>query len=293
MMTTPRRKRLDYANLGCGTRFHPEWINLDINPISRHVSRADLSSGIPLPDSSCDVVYHSHLIEHLRPGDARMFLAECRRVLRPGGILRVATPDLERLAQDYLAALGRTLSGDARGAADRDWMVIELIDQTVREQSGGVMLSYLSRDPLPNEAFVLDRIGEEGRHLIESLRERVLRPRRHLPRPSWHLARHTAELVLTSVQRVLVRLMTGRRGLQAFDIGRFRLSGEVHQWLYDRVSLATLLREAGFRDPAMTTPGDSRIPDWPRFHLDTLDDGTAIKPDSLFIEAVKPAEEHR
>jgi len=58
--------------------------------------------------------------------------------------------------------------------------------------------------------------------------------------------------------------------------------------MYDRFSLARLLREAGFSDPKVQDAASSQIPDWDRFHLDRLPDGTLIKPDLFFMEAVKP-----
>jgi SAM-dependent methyltransferase len=48
-------------------------------------------------------VYSSHMIEHLDRSEARAFLAEVRRVLRPGGVVRIAAPDLSRFAADYAA----------------------------------------------------------------------------------------------------------------------------------------------------------------------------------------------
>jgi predicted SAM-dependent methyltransferase len=49
------------------------------------------------------------MIEHLDRGEARAFLAEVRRILRPGGVVRIAVPDIARLVQVYLA------TGDADG----------------------------------------------------------------------------------------------------------------------------------------------------------------------------------
>src|SRR6185436_2450514 len=92
------------------------------------------------------------------------------RVLSPGGILRVATPDLEQICRLYLSKLGEAAAGMAQ--ADYDWMMLELYDQAVRERVGGNMLAYLAQTPLPNEDFVFGRIGEEGRSLVRDLRAR-------------------------------------------------------------------------------------------------------------------------
>src|SRR5438105_15728001 len=62
---------------------------------------------IPCAAGTAAAVYSSHMIEHLDRAEARAFLAEVKRVLRPGGVIRVAAPDLGRLVSDYLA------SGDA------------------------------------------------------------------------------------------------------------------------------------------------------------------------------------
>lgn len=55
----------------------------------------NLAKGIPFPDGSVDVVYHSHLLEHLDRDVAERFLREVQRVLRLGGIQRIVVPDLE------------------------------------------------------------------------------------------------------------------------------------------------------------------------------------------------------
>ena len=64
---------------------------------------ADAARHIPLADGSVEVLYSSHMIEHLSPEqEAPCFLAEARRVLAPGGILRIAVPDLLRRARRYV-----------------------------------------------------------------------------------------------------------------------------------------------------------------------------------------------
>src|SRR5689334_7513501 len=103
MLPTQPRSRM--VNLGCGARYHPEWINIDIVPQGQGIIAHKLQQGIPLEDSSCEVLYHSDVIEHFRRKDAFAFMRECFRVLAPGGIVRVGTPDLESIARLYLEKL--------------------------------------------------------------------------------------------------------------------------------------------------------------------------------------------
>lgn len=70
---------------------------------SRNIRFANAVRRIPCPDGSAEAVYSSHMIEHLDRREARAFLAEVRRVLMPGGVLRLAAPDLGRLVQGYVA----------------------------------------------------------------------------------------------------------------------------------------------------------------------------------------------
>ena len=251
-------------NLGCGRRVHPEWVNVDLAPQVPGVVQCDLSRGIPFPDASFDVVYHSSMIEHFRRPDARKFIAECLRVLKPGGLIRVATPNLERVCELYLQVLRALPDAGAQGEANLEWMTLELYDQTVREHVGGMMLDFLRQNPLPNEAFVLERIGQEGRELLAALRSPDAA---HLP--------GTKPITTTDPSA------------RALAIGKFRLSGEVHHWMYDRVSLARLLTDAGFLDPVVRGASESALPDWTRYGLDTNPDGTVTKPDTFCMEARK------
>jgi predicted SAM-dependent methyltransferase len=282
-----------YLNLGCGKRYHAEWINVDIRPQGSGVIAHDLTKGVPMADDTCDVVYHSNLLEHLRPLDARGLMNECFRVLKPGGILRVAVPDLEQICRMYLTKLESALTGDPAASVDYEWMVIELLDQMVRERSGGKMLNYLNRDNLPNENFIYTRIGEEGRDLVRSLRSSAFHPQDKVLYASqiWHLGRsvvaRTVSFLWKGLEDSTLRFFLGSMGLRALQIGRFRMGGEVHRWMYDRYSLNRLLLETGFRNPTVLSAEKSQIPEWSRFNLDMLPDGSVVKPDSLFMEGTK------
>ncbi len=93
---------MKYLNLGCGNRFDPNWINIVFFAYDKCVIQHNLHLGIPFPDNSFEMVYHSHLLEHFLKQDAAKFLIECFRVLKPGEIIRIAVPDLEAITKLYL-----------------------------------------------------------------------------------------------------------------------------------------------------------------------------------------------
>lgn len=258
-------------NLGCGHRFHPDWENVDFVAAAPAVRAHDLRQGVPYPDESFDFVYHSHLLEHFPKRAAPLFLRECRRVLKPGGVIRVVVPDLERIVELYLEALRQSLSGSKEWELRYDWAQLEMYDQTVRESSGGEMASFVQKAPASLLPFLRERIGGE----LES----ILR---------MSAISRSSSAALPFVERVrhrLLGLLIGPDGVSAYDHGKFRQSGEIHQWMYDRYSLATLLGHAGLNSPRSVGPSESVIPGWVAFNLDTERDGSVYKPDSLFMEA--------
>ena len=89
-------------HLGCGGNVLDGWANLDMDG-PRGVVRFDLNRPLPFPSGSAELVYSEHFVEHVRKDQATALLAECGRVLRPGGVLRVSTPDLAVLVEEYRA----------------------------------------------------------------------------------------------------------------------------------------------------------------------------------------------
>ncbi|QDT15545.1 class I SAM-dependent methyltransferase [Alienimonas californiensis] len=284
-------------NLGCGSRYRDDWTNVDVRS-APGVLAHDLRDPLPFADASYDFVYHSHVLEHFRPADVPAFLRECRRVLRPGGTLRVVVPDLEGVVRGYLAALDRCADDDdgsaERTAAERDlyWMTLELYDQTTRERSGGRMGDLLRSADVPNERFIRERCGMEVAHWLDARGKAPAGPTGDAaPRRSpWRRAAGAVRRGLRALGgRALTERALGSIDREALRIGRFRLAGEVHQWMYDRVSLARTLREAGFVEPIRRGAGESAWDGWADQRLDAEADGTIYKPDSLFMEATRPA----
>lgn len=92
-------------HVGCGTNYVSGWVNIDNNS-DNNIGRLDLNWDMrrPLPydDGSVDFIYNEHFLEHLSAAEGKRALKDFMRVLRPGGVLRVAMPDLEDVIRKYL-----------------------------------------------------------------------------------------------------------------------------------------------------------------------------------------------
>lgn len=275
-------------NLGCGLRFHPDWENVDFVPAHASVKACDLRAGVPYPEGSFDVVYHSHVLEHFSKKAAPHFLGECFRVLKPGGVLRVAVPDLEGIARCYLRALENAAQDITGSDSNHEWMVLEMYDQTVRDVSGGECAAYFQRKPFPNWEFVALRVGSYADLLRQAVQNGPSSPgNRNIGEPprNWsYIARNPGKVI----RNKLLRGLLGAEDWECLQIGRFRNGGEIHKWMYDSHSLACLLRAVGFTGPKRRTASESGIPDRPSFRLDCEADGKPYKADSLYMEAIKP-----
>lgn len=271
-----------YLNLGCGSHYSldPIWTNLDFTSSGKGVIAHNLLQGIPYPDETFDVVYHSHVLEHFSKNDGLNFLLECQRVIKPGGIIRIAIPDLEQITRNYLHFLesGVDHLEDENNWANYSWIMLEMFDQTVRNFSGGEMGKYLFQEQIPNEEFVYQRIGEEGRYI----RNDYLNTQKNtsLPLRTW-------KNDIISALRKIKHLKRHLRKPSVFEkIGTFRLQGEIHQWMYDRYSLKYILNKLGYEQIAVKDAFTSYIPRWGEYNLDGKNE-IVRKPDSLFIEARK------
>lgn len=283
------KKPLPYLNIGCGHRYHPDWVNIDMVAQGEGVIEHDLSKGLPFNDDQFGVVYHSHVLEHIPREAVKGFFVDCHRVLKKGGILRMAFPDLEFAARSYLDQLEKAVvSDDGVQMAKYEWMQIELLDQMVRNQSGGDMKAFLQkvRDEQVRK-FVIGRCDLEVQQMMDS----AARPPKSLQQKIGKFRALSTKAQFNLVWNTLCNFFIGNIWLwgdarKAWQIGKFRMSGEVHQWMYDRVSIKQLLKETGFADIKIQTANESQIADWTSYNLDT-ENGQTYKPESLFVEARK------
>jgi predicted SAM-dependent methyltransferase len=271
-----------FLNVGCGRRFSrdPRWLNVDLAPAAPEVVRIDAQAGLPFATASFAAVYHSHVLEHLNQAGGQRLLRECHRVLQPGGILRVVVPDLETIARCYLARLDEVRAETPGAEARYRWAVAEMFDQMVRRAPGGEMLELLrTRDP-DLRAYALQRCGAEVGGIVQQL-DAAPSPR-PAGRAAWSLRGKARAL-----REWWRRFRLGREH-EWMERASFFDSGEVHRWMYDEHSLRRALSEAGFVKASRHTATSSQIAGWAGFEIDAGADGAAFKPDSLYVEALKP-----
>ena len=89
-------------NLGSGHGKLDDWVNVDIDRESQPDVCANLAGGLPFASDVARLVHTEDFIDQLELDQAAGFLRECHRILSPGGVLRVLTPDMRKLADLYL-----------------------------------------------------------------------------------------------------------------------------------------------------------------------------------------------
>lgn len=89
-------------HLGCGQNQIVGWTNIDGDDSCQPDMVLDFRRSFPFETASIDRIYSEHLFEHFTLEEGMMLLAECFRVLKPGGVMRTAMPDLQSSVIHYL-----------------------------------------------------------------------------------------------------------------------------------------------------------------------------------------------
>jgi len=90
-----------YLNLGSGNNTSPEFLNIDAIPFHHTHQVGDIVDLSPFSSNSVDMIYASHVIEHIPRGEVVKSFKEWHRVLKPGGFLRFGVPDFDQLVEIY------------------------------------------------------------------------------------------------------------------------------------------------------------------------------------------------
>ena len=90
------------VHLGCGAKYVPGFLHVDILPLPNVDVVCDVANLEFLNENSVDLLYASHVLEHFGRHQYFAVLSEWYRVLKIGGILRLAVPDFRACAEQYL-----------------------------------------------------------------------------------------------------------------------------------------------------------------------------------------------
>jgi predicted SAM-dependent methyltransferase len=226
----------------------------DFVPIDAEAERVDLLADLPFASGSFDAIYGYHVLEHLDLHEGRRFLSECLRVLRPGGWLRVSTPDFINHLRAYLECLdqARRRPDDPRVLARLAFTRVLLLDQRVRRRSGGRMLDLLRTTEVDRE-FAMRTHGLTGPWLLDIARGTTSNSNR---------TRADARSMLLRAIAAIRRRLAVRRPVPWWQRDcRATRELEISNW--DEVSLTRELKAAGFEEvTASTDTGASRLPGW-------------------------------
>jgi predicted SAM-dependent methyltransferase len=187
-------------HLGCGNNVLAGWLNTDLLPNLSSIVLLDVTRRFPFSDHTFDRIYTEHMIEHIPFEAAHFMLVECRRIMRPGGVIRIATPDIKK--------------------------VIGLYPQPHSPEVADY-LAWSRANHSPN------RIGDDRCHVINSL-----------------------------------------------------FYGHGHRFLYDDLTLSSLLTAAGFKNPSVQAPSVSNYPDlWNIEHHGGVIGESHNRVETLVVEA--------
>ncbi len=291
-----------YLNIGCGNHFLSDWENLDFEPKNSSVRKWDIRRGLPCPDEHFDLVYSSHVLEHLSSAEVEKLIQECRRVLRPGGTLRVVVPDLEAMAREYLSAAvaegegkksKKGLESAVCSLRSSDslrlaWSTLFLIDQLTRTEPGGEMGKMLEAFNGDIPDFIREQLGQDWVDRYMPTRDKRLGERRDF-RMSGRIAaglRWRGRYLRQKTERAFCEMIPGLADfVERWKIAGYLKSGERHQWMYDRYSLAELLLSCGFVNPVILSHTETASGCEEVIKLDADESGRPYRPMSVYAEA--------
>lgn len=191
-----------FTQFGCGLCAPREWLNFDASPtmllqhlplagglvpsgpygrFPNNVKYGNIVRGLPIPSNSVELLYCSHVLEHLCCNELRQALRNCHRILSPNGTFRLVVPDLEYYAKQYINSLSHDAACEfmrqtSLGKEDRSHSLIGLL----RECFGGSQ--HLWMWDYKSLAFELNRAGfREIRRA--SIGDSGMQPFNHVEKP--------------------------------------------------------------------------------------------------------------
>lgn len=267
---------MQFLNIACGDHFilDNKWRNIDFAPKRREIKHVNVLRGLPYKENTFEIVYSSHFVEHIPREEIFNFLVECRRVLKPGGLIRLVLPDFEKIAREYISNI------DQGNSLFSEFNIIEMIDQCVRAESGGEMIKWFRQDSNKSlQSYIKLRTGHNP--ILDGDKSKYIYRR---------LRNLTLIKITLKIQKIysqiLVLLLP--KWYVSNNISK-AAPGEKHLWMYDFSSLRKILYEADFTSIIEVDSFKSSNPEFPVYPLDIDSSNDPRKGvQSMYIEATKP-----
>lgn len=265
--------------------YHQEWNNIKFSLLpyasTEFEKNCDIRKRISLPGNTFDAVYANHVLEHLKPQEAEDFIRELYRILKSNGLCRIVVPDLEAKCREYLSCLDECYGNPTeKNIQEYNWSVLDLIDQMVREQKGGLMLKTLK-----NGAVDWNQIKSTSGDVFNQWKPGFDKET-NLGSDAAGRNKMTAKLRGKSLKQMFYAAYRTIL-LRSFKKDP-RKTREANMWMYDKVSLKLLVESQGFIDYKLKGFHDSGIEHWNRYNFDQSVHGNYPLEPSLYIECMKP-----
>ncbi|MCB9074601.1 MAG: methyltransferase domain-containing protein [Chitinophagales bacterium] len=75
------------------------WLNVDILPKTADTAYMDATKRFPFEENIFSYIFAEHMIEHITYDEGQFMLRECFRVMKPNGVIRLATPNLDKISE--------------------------------------------------------------------------------------------------------------------------------------------------------------------------------------------------
>jgi len=252
----------------------------------------DVRRPLKFPDNSFDAVYPCHILEHLTLEEGKRFISEVFRVLKPGGICRLSLPELEGKVREYLKCLEEVANEPSeRNILRYRWIIVEFIDQMVREKTGGKMFEMIQKGEFDPQQLK-DRYEDTFACFLPEDFQKTMawkldtKPKSIRDRLKSKSAKDLALLPFRKIKAIFYKI--ARRIMTFCWRGDLRKEREALMWLHDRFSLKLLYEKLGFIDFKELTYKTSDIEFWDKYKLDQSNYGDHPIDPTIYLEARKP-----
>lgn len=270
-----------YLNIACGETYINDafWQNIDFTTRHSSVKKVNILSGLPFNDNVFEVAYSSHFIEHIPKKQLIFFLEEVNRVLKPGGVFRIVTPDLEFLNREYITQIDK---GEYEKA---NFISSIVIDQCVRDVPGGQLKGDIENIFNSKNSEMIEYVKEiAGSETFDSvvlkdttLINKVIKKMKEDPKFIFNIILFCRVWV---VSKFLPRIF------RQTNVSNTNI-GEKHFWLYDMHSLSDYLTISSFTHISRLKFNSTNHKDYIFKKLDQNNSLPRKGTHQLFIEAIK------